>query len=235
MTRNLKNRRTRVMKRNVFTLIELLVVVAIIAVLVAILLPALSQARGVARETACMSNIRQLGLGIFMYGEEFNDLPGWGPTLAIYSFEAIYPASIRVEGSVYIKKKYGIDFIGMRCPERKGLVLQCTDPDNPWTHGAQKDVYEPYLGSYVYYGTCRYTYDYWGRVKWMARDKTEKDLHLIVCGQTDIAAPDGWYVHRWDMIYPHRNGYRRHVLHLREMNVDAWGRDKGGSKEYVGY
>jgi prepilin-type N-terminal cleavage/methylation domain-containing protein len=56
-----------------FTLIELLVVVAIISVLVAILLPALRNARESAQASYCLSNMRSLGLGCRLYGNEWND------------------------------------------------------------------------------------------------------------------------------------------------------------------
>lgn len=59
--------------RRGFTLIELLVVVAIIAVLAAMLLPALQRAKAMARGTACMSNLRQLAQGIYLYLGDNND------------------------------------------------------------------------------------------------------------------------------------------------------------------
>ena len=56
-----------------FTLIELLVVIAIIAILAAILFPVFAQAREKARQTACLSNGRNLGTAVLMYAQDFDE------------------------------------------------------------------------------------------------------------------------------------------------------------------
>ncbi|CAN5848657.1 hypothetical protein BH11PLA1_BH11PLA1_14760 [soil metagenome] len=65
-----------------FTLIELLVVIAIIALIIGILVPALAGARAAARQTGCLSDMRQMGLAFNLYCNDFKDrlpFPNWGP------------------------------------------------------------------------------------------------------------------------------------------------------------
>jgi len=59
--------------RRGFTLIELLVVIAIIAILAAILFPVFARAREKAKQTSCLSNMKQMGVALMMYAQDYDE------------------------------------------------------------------------------------------------------------------------------------------------------------------
>lgn len=74
-----------------FTLVDVLVSIGVIAVLIGILLPSLSGATATARRVACSSNVRQLGLGLYMYADDYKGflvpsafVPGWRDSASSY-------------------------------------------------------------------------------------------------------------------------------------------------------
>jgi prepilin-type N-terminal cleavage/methylation domain-containing protein/prepilin-type processing-associated H-X9-DG protein len=74
MTYNSNKNHARETGRFGFTLIELLVVIAIIAILAAILFPAFARARENARRASCLSNLRQIGLGVMQYTQDYDEI-----------------------------------------------------------------------------------------------------------------------------------------------------------------
>lgn len=66
--------------RSAFSLVELLVVIALLALLLSILLPALSQTRHQARRAACAANLRQVGVAVHLYAQDFDDTIPFGPS-----------------------------------------------------------------------------------------------------------------------------------------------------------
>jgi prepilin-type N-terminal cleavage/methylation domain-containing protein len=118
--------------RKGFTLIELLVVIAIIAILAAVLLPALGRAREMARRSACISHLRQIGLAAHMYGADNRDrLPapgGWAlaPTTTI-ALLAPYGATAEVwrsPGFPHEAIGYEVSFptAGLAAPDNPQIV-----------------------------------------------------------------------------------------------------------------
>ena len=89
--------------KRAFTLIELLVVIAIISILAAILFPVFAQARGSARNTADMSNIRQLGAATLMYVQDYDEtfvpVGSWNdPTVTSYNHPSAPAEGVQWDG-----------------------------------------------------------------------------------------------------------------------------------------
>ncbi|MGC9318909.1 MAG: DUF1559 domain-containing protein [Armatimonadota bacterium] len=81
------------MRRRGFTLIELLVVIAIIAILAAILFPVFARAREKARQTSCLSNVKQLALGTLMYVQDYDE--------TLFTWSSEQPSPLHPAAAVY--------------------------------------------------------------------------------------------------------------------------------------
>ena len=109
-----------------FTLVELLVVIGIIALLIAILMPALSNARRGATRLQCSSNMRQIGLALQMYVNEFN---GKYPNRRAVSAE--YPSGTdRLSWRTLIHPYMGTKEV-LECPDNPDRDKPSADDDEP--------------------------------------------------------------------------------------------------------
>ena len=105
-------------RRKGFTLIELLVVIAIIAILAAILFPVFAKAREKARTTACLSNVKQIGLAIMMYVQDYDEMY---PRTNQWNYPAAYWPSGWVYNWVAVIGPYVKNTQIFVCPSTRGL------------------------------------------------------------------------------------------------------------------
>ncbi len=125
--------------RRGFTLIELLVVIAIIAILAAILFPVFAQARERARTATCTSNVRQIGLAVRMYTQDYDEaFPIW------YAYATGTPHK-GVEIALFPYTKNSAIF---RCPSDAGGPYQKKDVPRA------ANYFEAYGSSYRFERRC---------------------------------------------------------------------------------
>lgn len=146
----------KTMRKGGFTLVEILIVLVILMILAALLFPVFSSVRAKARQTACASNLRQIGLAVIMYTQDYDDLfPRGGDPTDIntdawrnafegrFSEDAKALRPLPVVMHSYIKKPEI-----WQCPSDSGFDLSDTGSQTPLN--ARPTSYEAFGSSYYY-------------------------------------------------------------------------------------
>ncbi len=171
-------------KTSGFTLIELLVVIAIIAILAAILFPVFAQARESARTTSCLSNQKQLTLGILQYVQDYDERFPFG----FYDLPASDPRKGKTDqfGGVYLDQHVGWDEACQPYIKNKQILFcpSANNPGNDYNDKSKND--DGWTGSLNYTTNCRLVGRDWG-----AWDQSQKLAVLSYPAQTILLTENG--------------------------------------------
>jgi prepilin-type N-terminal cleavage/methylation domain-containing protein/prepilin-type processing-associated H-X9-DG protein len=125
--------------RHGFTLIELLVVIAIIAILAAILFPVFARARENARRASCQSNLKQIGLSVMQYTQDYDEkyptIRGWGTPDLNRGWDA------RVQPYVGTRVQWGASPAVFQCPSdaiARNVIANSTPRSYSWNQGLRQ-------------------------------------------------------------------------------------------------
>lgn len=121
--------------KKAFTLIELLVVIAIIAILAAILFPVFAQARSKARQAACISHSKQIGLAIMMYAQDYEETYPPYQVVIPCPWPDVCGTSLVSAGYLYLVQPYSKNNLYSQCPEAKKLDTSVTAGKRLWLEG----------------------------------------------------------------------------------------------------
>ncbi len=152
------------MKSKGFTLIELLVVIAIIAILAAILFPVFARAREKARQSSCLSNVKQIMTGIMMYAQDYDEVMPRVETRA----PSYYMPNGGVDSSGYLPWQVAIfpyvkNHQIFNCPSATvswdGGEYDMNNPDNPsncnaTAYGLNQEISGVSTGNFNYTSEC---------------------------------------------------------------------------------
>ena len=187
-------------KKKAFTLIELLVVIAIIALLLSIIVPSLGKAKDYAKRTLCMSNVRQIGLGLKIYAQSNDDillpLTELSGTIRPWTAVVAYTGGPTDPTPVHLAHLYELGLI--ETPEVFYCPAQNRNSDYPYPYYYDFYTQNGSWGSYIPdqgggHDFVRTSYNYWTYQK-----KRMTELHA-----TKPLIVDN--LQEWEVV-PHRKG-----------------------------
>ncbi len=183
-----------------FTLIELLVVIAIIAILAAMLLPALSRAKSKAQRISCLNNLRQIGLFVQYYTDDYKD--------TFPAHRNGFPCIDNVDASISLTNWWGTAVIAyaqglsnlFHCPAIKGRQIE-NGATWDWAFDCHKvgyginsffDALWPYQGGSFDYLSFRFTTQ-----RWLKRSSVRSPADNLLIGDAQPGDNGTWSSSIW--------------------------------------